>query len=114
MENIGPFTETDLESKSWVILCLPSILKLNRAGVRGLPWQCLKEWQVEWEGGLATDHDAAIFHFLKFLLLYPYLCVAADHDAASRERPMLRADVGHLAHLEANLQQQKILWNTKY
>ena len=54
-----------------------------------------------------------LFHLLKFLILYPCLCVAADHDAASRERPMLRADVGHLAHLEANLQQQKILLNTK-
>ena len=54
MENIGPFAETDLESKSWVILCLPSILKLNRAGVRGLPWQCLKECQVEWEGGFGN------------------------------------------------------------
>ena len=38
--------------------------------------------------------------------------MAADHDAASRERPMLRADVGHLAYLEANLQEQKILLNT--
>ena len=38
--------------------------------------------------------------------------MAADHDAASRERPMLRPNVGHLAHLEANLQEQKILLNT--
>ena len=65
--------------------------------------------------GLATDHDAVfLFHLLKFLMLYPYLCVAADHDAASRERPMLRPNVGHLAHLQANLQEQKILINSKY
>ena len=61
MENIGPFAETDLESKNWVILCLPSILKLNRAGVRGLPWQCLKEWQVEWEGGFGNRSWCCFF-----------------------------------------------------
>ena len=64
MENIGPFAETDLESKSWVILCLPSILKLNRAGVRGLSWQCLKEWQVEWEGGFGNRSFSKVFTFI--------------------------------------------------
>ena len=69
------------------------------SGMRGWVWQPIM----------------MLLYFIFFiLLLYPYLCVAADHDAASRERPMLRADVGHLAYLQANLQQQKILLNTKY
>ena len=79
----------------------PGVLQLDRARVRSLAWQSLegairensldleKKSRREGFGEKQEERRAGL----------PDLSMAADHNAAGRERPMLGPDVGDLTHL---------------
>ena len=82
---------------------IPSVLQLDRARVRSLAWQSLegaiRENSLDLEKKSRREGFGEKQEDLERRAGLPDLSMAADHNAAGRERPMLGPDVGDLTHL---------------